>query len=171
MLARAETSIPLEFEKGGEGADVPPSPKGCPMPRRLLDRFRDRLFEWIMTAAMLGLAIQIAAWPSTIGSSSLRFILHFISAENIAIFFLAFGLMRIAALIANGSWPEHGPRLRAMGAGASALMWGQMCAAPITLAAAADSVPSPDIPIFLMLTVGELISAYRATADARTPHR
>lgn len=142
------------------------------MPFSILAHCRDRLFEWVMTFAMLGLAVEIVIWPQTIGASAFRFVLVIVSTENMGLFFLAFGVVRIVALFANGRWPEHGPRMRAMGAGASALMWGQMCIALFMLAPHNQGIPSPGIPVYFALTIGELISAYRATSDAaRTPPR
>jgi hypothetical protein len=128
---------------------------------------RNRMFEWVMTLAMLGIALEIAIWPSSIASGSFRLLLVVISPAELALFFGTFGLLRIAALIANGSWPEHGPRMRAMGAGAAALMWGQMCIALMLLTPDLGGVPSAGIPVYFSLTVGELISAYRAISDAR----
>ena len=128
---------------------------------------RNRMFEWVMTLAMLGIALEIAVWPSSIASGSFRLLLVVISPAELALFFGTFGLLRIAALIANGSWPEHGPRMRAMGAGAAALMWGQMCIALMLLTPNLGGVPSAGIPVYFSLTVGELISAYRAISDAR----
>jgi hypothetical protein len=128
---------------------------------------RNRMFEWVMTLAMLGIALEIAVWPSSIASGSFRLLLVVISPAELALFFGTFGLLRIAALIANGSWPEHGPRMRAMGAGAAALMWGQMCIALMLLTPDLGGVPSAGIPVYFSLTVGELISAYRAISDAR----
>jgi hypothetical protein len=127
---------------------------------------RDRLFEWVMTFAMLGLGIQIAIWPNAIGASSFRLILSVVTAHNMALVFILFGLLRIVALFANGSWPVHGPRLRAMGAGTAALMWGQMFVA-LLLVAPLNGTPSPGIPVYFALTLGELISAYRAMSDER----
>ena len=128
---------------------------------------RNRMFEWVMTIAMLGIALEIAIWPSSLRSGSFRLLLIVISPTGLALFFGAFGLLRIAALIANGSWPEHGPRIRAMGAGAAALMWGQMCVALFLITPDQGGIPSAGIPVYLSLTVGELISAYRAISDAR----
>ena len=128
---------------------------------------RNRLFEWAMTIAMLGLALEIAVWPSSIATGSFRLLLIVINPTGLALFFGAFGLLRIAALIANGSWPEHGPRMRAMGAGAAALMWGQMCVALILMTPQFGGVPSAGIPVYFSMTVGELMSAYRAISDAR----
>ena len=129
---------------------------------------RNRLFEWVMTLSMIGMAVEIAIWPKAVAASSFRLMLGVINPLNIGMFFLAFGLLRIAALIANGSWPEHGPRMRAMGAGAAALMWGQMCVALFLLTAQRNGIPSPGISLYFFLTVGELVSAYRAISDART---
>lgn len=137
---------------------------------RYMTWFRDRLFEWVMTVAMLGLSIEIAIWPGTIGASSFRYILHIVSAENMAFFFGIFGGLRIAALIANGSWPVHGPRLRAMGAASASLMWAQMCVALLMLAPLNNGVPSPGLPVYFALTIGELVSAYRAMTDERPRH-
>ena len=128
---------------------------------------RNRLFEWVMTIIMISMALEIAVWPHTIATGSFRLMLHIISPTGLSLFFGAFGLLRIAALIANGSWPEHGPRIRAMGAGAAAFMWIQMCVALILITPQLNGVPSAGIPVYFGLTVGELISAYRAISDAR----
>jgi len=128
---------------------------------------RDRLFEWVMTVAMLALAVEIFIWPATIGASAFRFILRVVSAENMGVFFIIFGAIRIAALVANGKLPEHGPRMRALGAGAAALMWGQMCIALLLLAPHNGGIPSPGIPVYFALTIGEMVSVYRALSNAR----
>ena len=120
-----------------------------------------------MTLAMLGLGIMIAIWPAMIGASAFRFMLTVVTAHNMALVFLLFGVLRIAALFANGSWPVHGPRLRAIGAGTAALMWGQMFVALLMLAPFNNGIPSPGIPVYFALTLGELISAYRAMSDER----
>ena len=127
----------------------------------------NRLFEWFTTLTMLGMAIEIAIWPQAVGASAFRYIMLVITPENMGVFFLVFGLLRVAALIANGSWPEHGPRMRAMGAGAAALMWGQMGISLLHLGVQPGNVPSPGISLFFFLVIGELVSAYRAISDAR----
>ncbi len=127
--------------------------------------WRDRLFEWVTAGMMIGFAITIALWPDTIQASSFRYILRVISAESMGVFFTVFGVMRFSALIANGSWPIYGPRFRTIGAGAGALMWGQLSASLIYLSP--PHPPSPGIPVYILLTVGELISAYRVMSDAR----
>lgn len=128
---------------------------------------RNRLFEWVMTIIMISIAIEIALWPRSIGTGSFRLLLSVITPTGLALFFGAFGLLRIAALIANGSWPEHGPRMRAMGAGAAAVVWTQMGIALMLLTPELNDTPSAGIAVYFGLTVGELISAYRAISDAR----
>ena len=68
----------------------------------------------------------------------------------------------LAALIANGHWKVWGPILRAAGALAGAFIWSQMCIALIQLIPHAGSPPSPGIPVYLVLTIVELVSIYRA---------
>ena len=129
--------------------------------------WRDRLFEWVMALVMLMMAGEMALWPDTIRFSVFRYILTIISATDLGVFFTVFGLLRMAALVANGHWPKAGPRLRALGAGAGALMWGQLGMALFLYAMDTRGIPSLGIPVYLSLVVGELGSAYRAISDAR----
>lgn len=124
-----------------------------------------------MTSIMLGLAIEILIWPATISASAFRYMLSVISAENMGVFFLLFGMVRILALIANGNWPKYGPRMRAAGGGFAAFMWLQMFVALIVLVPHNNGIPSPGIPVYFALFIGELISAYRVISDARPPAR
>jgi hypothetical protein len=126
----------------------------------------NRLFEWAMTFAMLGLAIEITIWPATIGSSAFRYMLFVVSTPFLGWFFLLAGTVRIAALISNGNWPVYGPCLRSLTAGATAIIWMQMDAALFMLVGINDA-PSPGIPVYFALTIGELFSCYRALSDAR----
>lgn len=137
------------------------------MLRFLIGNCRERLFEWVMTMAMLGLAIEIAVWPGTIGASAFRYMLQFMAPADIGAMFAVAGLARIGALIANGRLPLHGPLMRAIGAGLAAVIWAQMDLALVMLAPHNNGIPSPGIPIYFSLTIGELISAYRAMADVR----
>lgn len=138
---------------------------------KLMRWYRDRLFEWIMALIMIGLAALLFLWPNAVLASDFRIILTIVSAEHMAVFFGVFGLLRAAALIANGSWPIHGPRLRAIGASSGALMWMQMTIALVQFASFNEGVPSPALPVYFALTIGEIVSAYRAMTDERTSPR
>lgn len=119
---------------------------------------------------MLLLAFEIFLWPGTIQASAFRYIGRVVQPENLAVFFFFIGLCRIIALFANGQWPVIGPRIRAFAAVGAAIIWGQMLAALIVLAPHAG-IPSPGIPVYFAITVGELISAYRAATDVGRSHR
>lgn len=135
------------------------------------DYMRDRLFEWVMTFGMLGIAFEIFWWPDTIGASAFKYILQAIKVDHIGYLLTIFGIIRLTTLVANGSWPSWGPRLRLICSGAAAFVWAQFCMALILLYPLVTKIPSPGIPIYFALTIGELISAYRATIDARSSSR
>lgn len=131
---------------------------------RVLDHYcGNRLFEWVMTIALLGLGFLVIQWPQSVVVSDFRYILHAVGPVHLGIFFIVIGGFRIAALIANGSW-RRGPIVRAVGALAGALVWGQMELALLLLIPIAGTPPSPGVPVYFGLVIGELISVYRALA-------
>ncbi len=129
---------------------------------RWLNHFENRLFELATTMMMLGLAVHIAIWPQSIGSSAFRFILEVLNPAWLGIGFFAAGTLRLAALIANGAWPFYGPILRAVGALSGAMIWAQMSVALVLLIPNVGLIPSPGIPVYLVLALFELFSMYRA---------
>jgi hypothetical protein len=132
------------------------------MLRRIAAHFENRLFELSSTLMMLGLALLIGIWPDAIGASAFRFMLEVLSPAWLGGGFLMAGMTRMAALVANGYWTFYGPILRAAGALAGALIWFQMCIALMLLIPHASTPPSPGIPVYLVLTLFELFSMYRA---------
>lgn len=125
----------------------------------------NRLFEWVMTGALLGLGLLILVYPKSMGASAFRYILDIIGPLWLATFYLLIGGFRIAALIANGSWPTWGPMIRASACGAAALIWAQMDIALLMLIPQAGTPPSPGIPVYFALTIGEIFSCYRVLAN------
>ncbi len=130
--------------------------------RRLLAHFENRLSEVATAAMMLGLALEIGIWPESIGASAFHRILAVLPETWLGWGFLVAGTARLAALCANGSWPFYGPLLRAAGALSGALIWFQMCLALFVLIPETGRPPSPGIPVYLVLTILELLSMYRA---------
>lgn len=126
-----------------------------------------RLFEWGMAFAMLCLALEIFVWPATIGASAFRYIAVVVRTGNLGCLFFIIAIARGVALIINGRSAVYGPRVRAVGAMAGAVIWAQMLVALFILIAETQSPPSPGIPIYFALTVCELISCYRAATDVR----
>jgi hypothetical protein len=127
-----------------------------------------RLFEWTMSSGMVLLAVEIFLWPKTLEASSFYWLVLFLPGNFVGIFMLFIGVARIAALFANGRSMVHGPRVRAVGALAGAVMWAQMdLALAMPFISNERDIPSPGIPFWFMFTLAELYSAYRAAADVR----
>lgn len=124
--------------------------------------FYDRLFDLVMVGATIGLAIQITVWPGTIEASAFRYLNLAINTYNLRDVLLLGGLLSLAALIANGHWPVYGPACRATGALLRGVIWSMMTFSLWVLHVELGGPPSPGISIYLMLTLGELLSFYRA---------
>jgi hypothetical protein len=134
---------------------------------RLASYIDGRLFEWVMSIAMFSLGAELVLWPPTISASSFRNLSADVPAAMLALFFISCSLARMAALIVNGRSWVYGPRVRAYGALGAAIIWSWMLTALFTLLADNRAIPSPGIPIFLSLVLGELYTSYRAAKDVR----
>lgn len=132
---------------------------------------KNRLFEWTMAFALLGLGVHLAVWPHAMGASAFRFILEVVGSQNLTIFYLMVGIFRIVALVANGRWQTWGPRVRALAALCGAGVWLQMDIALLKLVPEVGSPPSPGIPVYSALFLAELVSTYRAAVDGRIRDR
>jgi hypothetical protein len=130
--------------------------------RRILDHFDNRFSELGAAAIMLGLAAHIAAWPGALEASEFSQILRVLPPACLFGGFLLSGSARLAALVANGSWPHYGPWLRALGALSGALIWFQICIALYLSASILGVPPSLQIPVYFVLALLELLSMYRA---------
>jgi hypothetical protein len=127
---------------------------------------RDRFFEWVMTLAMLSLAVHLLIWPQAIAASAFRYMLVIFWPSHIAVVFLLAGAFRAMALVLNGRW-RWGATCRASCALIGAMMWAQMDLALVMLIPNAGTPPSPGIPVYFALAVGELVSCYRVLAHGR----
>lgn len=132
--------------------------------KALVRHFENRLFELAMTVAMLGIAIWVMVWPGSIEAGSFKFLLRVMSAGAVIGIYALLGVARIAALIANGSWPFYGPIVRAIGALFAAFVWAQMSAALFLWSDVTGRPPSIGIPVYATLALFELVSMYRAMA-------
>jgi uncharacterized membrane protein len=127
----------------------------------LLRHFENRISEVAAALIILGMAILIATNPAAADTHSFDLIGVAIVDDWLAPALLLVGLVRIAALIANGRWRVVGPKMRAGGALVGALIWSQMC-----LSLALLGLPSPRIPIYAVLTASELISILSGASRA-----
>lgn len=130
-----------------------------------LRHFQNRLFELATAIMMTGLAVHIMIWPGSIHAGPFRFMLDLIGPVSMVALLGVGGVLRLAALIANGAWPVHGPKLRACGAIIGASVWAQMCTSLVMHHTSTGSDPSTDITVYLVLTSVELIAMCRALVD------
>lgn len=127
-------------------------------------RYSNRLFEWISTSMMLGIASTLYLSPHSISASAFRLLLDVLPQSVIADLFFTFGLVRIIALVANGRIPYYGPIMRALCAVGGAVMWFQLGLALFLASIGYDHV-SPGVTFYFCMGVGEIVSCYRAAAD------
>ncbi len=131
---------------------------------KTIDRYCcNRLFEWVMTISLLLIGMLIVQWPESMSASAFRMVLRGVGPIHLGIFYMVIGGVRIAALAANGRW-KYGRYARALGAVGGAIIWGQMDYALLILMPHAGTPPSPGLPVYFCLVIGELISCYRAMA-------
>lgn len=130
-----------------------------------------RLFEWVISIIMVMLGIQLLIWPELHVAASFVELLKVMPASAIAWFLFTFGIARVGALVANGRSTFYGPRVRAVGAVAGALLWLQFAYSLIenmdSDVLGALGAPALGIPFWIMFALAELYSAYRAETDAR----
>ncbi len=131
----------------------------------------NRLFEWMTALMMVVIAVIVAVNPKTVEFGGFYLMRDIgLTATALGTLFMAGGCLRIAALFANGHWPVYGPRFRAACALMGAVIWMQMLLA-LTAWSTKSGYISIGVAVYFFLTVGELISCYRAAADVRTLSR
>jgi hypothetical protein len=124
----------------------------------------NRLFEWVMTIALLGNGLLLAAYPDALEAGLFRYMLLVFSPHGLTALYIGFATARGVALVMNGGWPIWGPRWRMLGAAGGMLLWTQMTVSLITSAWDVGA-PSLSIPTYGALALGELYSVYRAARD------
>lgn len=136
-----------------------------------LRHFQNRLFDLAGSLMMIGLSLHVMVWPGAIQASLFRFMLNLMEPFWIVALLGIGGVLRLAALIANGSWPLYGPKLRACGAVVGASIWAQMLISLVLFHTSTGREPSPGITVYLVLTSVELIAMCRALVDDGTGNR
>lgn len=127
-----------------------------------------RLFEWTMSLAMVLLALEIFLWPRTLEASAFYWLVAVMPSRFVGVFLLLVGAARLTALFINGRSMMYGPRIRAVGALAGAVMWAQFSLALLMpFVMSEKAIPSPGIPFWFSFTFAEIYSAYRAASDVR----
>jgi hypothetical protein len=128
---------------------------------------RGRRFEWVVTIAMLWLAVAIVISPRIIQASAFQWVTLVMSPAFIDAALFGVGFVRLVGLLLNGHrilGRRAGPLLRASMAIASAVMWVQFDLALIQLSLK-QGFMTPGVPFWSMFVLGELDVAYRTVAD------
>jgi len=128
-----------------------------------------KLFEWVMTLTMLGMAVEIGFFPETLESSVFFLITDTLGTNFIGFFCTVIGLIRFGGLLFSGgilfNGVRTGPWLRAVAAVLSSAMWAQFVVGLFKFSIF-QGYPTPGIPLWLFITLGEVYIAYRAMNNA-----
>ncbi|WP_429068506.1 hypothetical protein [Bosea sp. OAE752] len=125
----------------------------------------NRLFEWIMAGGLLLMAFTLALPGDSLDRGTLRLLAeNGASEEAMAVTLGCIGSMRAVALFANGKLPVYGPLMRYAGSFVGAFVW-MMLMLPLVYDSLLSGKVSIFVPLLGMLTLGELISVYRAVRD------
>jgi hypothetical protein len=140
---------------------------------RLIRYYVDgRRFEWVITIAMLWLAVALFFAPGALRASAFQWVAQILPANLIGLALFLVGWIRMVGLLLNGHTLRGikvGPIIRSSTAIACAVMWVQFDLALFELSAR-QGFMSPGIPFWSMFIIGELDVAYRAvSADGRNP--
>src|SRR5258708_38911234 len=128
----------------------------------------NRLFEWITAAMMMGIAVTIAVSPQAVDDGGFHLMKNLgLTPTILAVLFFVASISRAIGLYANGRWPIYGPWCRALGAAVGVIIWAQMFLSLIKWSGQSGYV-FLDVSVYLFLTIGELVSCYRAASDAQS---
>ena len=124
-------------------------------------RFEGRILEWYVASQLLlwGLILLL---PENTFAGSEDFIAFQVNEDTLAWFMLALGVVRIAALIINGTLPGVTPLVRLSGAFIGAGVWFY-----ISLEFAGSGFVGTWIAAWPMAFIAEFINIYRSAQHAR----
>lgn len=133
----------------------------------LVRHFERRMTELCMATIMLGLGMLLFVSPGSLETDALRYLSQWADAAIWTVIFFSGGIARIIALALNGHWMPQGAYVRATGAVIGAFVWAQWGAAIYAYCSANQTAVSPGVVVYFVLSVFEMISAYRALAGAK----
>lgn len=132
----------------------------------LAPRCLNRLFEWAMAFAMLGIGIHIMLVPGAFASSRMSPLLDLVISLPVLVFlYLAAATIRLVGLYFSVQLKSYGFHMRAAGSALGSLNWAQMALALIITARETGNHVSPMIWLYTSLAAAEIISTYRAQVD------
>lgn len=136
------------------------------MLRRITYLLDGRLWEWTICLGLMGLAVEIFLWPTTMTVGAFKGVSKVMSAEGVGVYSFVVGSCAIVALFFNGKSFVLGPLVRSICAIARSVLWVQFAFALWTLSLEQEA-PSAGLPFWAAFTISELYVAYRAALDVR----
>lgn len=133
------------------------------------DHFIYRANDWIMTSMLLWVGMAIWMYPEVFHLPSFALLAQYGSAHTWAVFAILMGLVRLSALIVNGTFPEFiwSPHFRTLGAGLTCFFWFQLMLTLFTGIATAPMLLAVVPHLFLF----DLFNAYMAAGEAGIAER
>jgi hypothetical protein len=122
-----------------------------------------RQFEWTMAVALTSIGAHLIFSPESGEITAFRYGLEGIGLHTAAAVYFILGIVRMAALVANGRVPIYGEMGRAACSVLSSVVWAEM--AFVLYHVPALGAPSPYIWIYVVLTASESYSTFRAVSD------
>lgn len=126
-----------------------------------------RLHEWTMAVSMALCGLAILMFPRMVHGSIMGILAVFLNSFVIGTIFLSLGLLRMAALIANGQSMQVGPRLRSIVAAITSVLWTTFTLSMVRVSFD-QGFPSPMVFFWGPFTAAEIYISYRAVLDVRT---
>ena len=127
----------------------------------------NRRMEWYLSAAQLLIGLLMSYQPDSLATSMFRLAVEVIESASLCLTMTLLGIARMSALWLNGHVPFYGPIARSAGAVAGAMVWTLLASSLWQLVETRDGTIPLLLPLFVVLAISELDSAYRAAADAR----
>lgn len=135
------------------------------------EHFPARVSEWIMTGALLGWYGVLSSDPDTFETSRTFIVLaHYGTEAAWAMLCLVVGVIRLAALIVNGTFQQfqYSPHLRGLASIAACVFWGQITLGVVlawTMGGAGTGVVA--YATFMTIEMWNLIRAWADVGAAR----
>jgi hypothetical protein len=136
-------------------------------PRPITYYLDGRLYEWVMGGAMVAFGFAMLLSPKMLHGSILSILAAMFASYVVGTIFLALGLLRMAALVANGRSMEIGPRIRSVVATICSALWTTFTLSMIRVSID-QGFPSPMVFFWGAFVLAEVYISYRAVLDVRS---
>lgn len=134
----------------------------------IAEHFPVRVSEWIMTYALLGMGWVFWLHPDTFEkSASFTEMARWADERTWAVVCFAAGMVRLAALVVNGTFKErfrHSPHLRGFASLGACTLWGQITLGIVVSALNADGAWTGFV-IYSAAMLTDMWNLFRSWAD------